>query len=116
MPTQAPGQLIASRVAVMPDGAVAEVIITEVMRPYAVTCREVHARWHRDGAWSPWQLVTENASDISVSPDTSQGEPAALISAVIWTPAPTGSTAANYVAHRSVFFRLTASGPVPADL
>lgn len=116
MPTQAPGELIASRVAVMPDGAVAEVIITEVMRPYAVTCREARARWHRDGGWSPWWLVTENAYDISVSPDTSQGEPAALISAVIWTHAPTGSIAANYVAHRSVFYYLTASGPVPADL
>ena len=114
MPTQAPGKLIAARIAALADGAVAEVVIVERVLPYADKGREAYARWHSGGAWSAWRLVAEHAQDISISPDMSQQEPSALIGVVIWVPAPAGSVAANHVAHRSAFFRLTASGVIPA--
>jgi len=119
MPTQAPGSLTASRVAVLPDGAVAEAVIAESAEPYAVKRTDAYARWFSDGAWSPWWLVAENVSDISIAPDLGQqDEPAALISVVIWVPALVGAIAANHgsQSHRSEFRRLTASGVVPEDL
>ena len=129
----APGELIASRVAVMANGDVAEVVLTERLGPYAARLRGAYARCHSDGAWSAWTLViSENVQDISIAADISPAsrildetseiprfewqEPAALISAVIWVPAPTGAIAVNHAAHRSAFYHLTASGVSAADL
>jgi hypothetical protein len=116
MPTPAPGTVTASRIAVMADGSIAEVIITERSLPYGDKRADAFARWHSGGEWSGWWPVAESAEDASVSPDTSQQEPAALISVVIWVPAPGGGIAVGHVAHRSAYFRLTASGVAPADL
>jgi hypothetical protein len=110
MPTQAPGDLIASRIAVMADGAVAEVVLTERPAPYASTLREAYARWHSGGAWSAWRLVADSAFDVSIAPDLGQQEPAALISVLVWVPAPAGGIAVQHVPHQSMFFRLSASG------
>lgn len=111
-----PGELTASRVAVLPDGSVAEVVIAVRMAPYAVKRADAYARWFSDGAWSAWRLAAESASDVSIAPDISQEEPAALISVLVWVPALTGGITAHHVAHRSAFYRLTASGIVSADL
>jgi hypothetical protein len=116
MQTQAPGTLTASRVAVLSDGSVAEVVIAEHALPYAVKRADAFARWFSDGAWSAWRVVAESAFDVSIAPDVGHEEPTALISVIIWVPAPAGGIAAQrHVMHQSAFYRLTASRIVPAD-
>ena len=114
MPTQLPGDLIASRVAVLTDGTVAQVVLSERTGPYAVTLREVYARWHGGGAWSPWRLIVGDAHDISIAADIGQQEATALVGVIVWVPAPGGVIAANHVSHRSKFYRLSASGVTDA--
>jgi hypothetical protein len=114
-PTQAPGDLIAARIAVLPNGDVAQVVLSERTGPYAVTLREAYARWYGGGAWSPWRLIAGDAHDISIAADIGQQEATALVGVLVWVPAPTGVIAANHVSHRPAFYRLTASGVVPAD-
>jgi hypothetical protein len=115
MADRLPGELIAGRLAVLPGGALAEVVITGRTAPYE-RLREAYARWHADGGWSAWRLVAGAVQDVSVVADTSQGEPSALVSAVVWVRLPEGAIAATYEAHRLAYYRLTAAGIVPADL
>lgn len=116
MSTRVPGELIAARVAVLPDGDVAEVIVTERTGPYSVTLREAYGRWVGGGAWSAWRLVAEAVSDVSIAADPSGEVPAALISAVIFVPVPLGAIAANHQRSQLAHFRLTPDGVVTADL
>jgi len=107
--TQAPGNLVASRITTLPDGCAAEVVVNERT--------EAFARWLSGGAWSAWKPVAEGVRDVSITPDISQEEPAAaLISVVVFVPLPMGAIAPLHVSHKSAFYRLTASGIVPADL
>jgi len=114
MSTQAPGDLKASRIAVLPNGDVAQVILSERTGPYAVTLREAHARLHHGGTWTPWRLIVGDAHDISIAADIGQQEATALVGVIVWVPAPGGVIAANHVSHRSKFYRLRASGVTAA--
>lgn len=114
--TAPPGDLIAARIAVLPDGDVAEVVITERTGPYAERLRGAYVRWFGNGAWSAWHLLAESVQDVSIASDTSQQVPTALISAIVWRPVPTGVIAANHAAHQLMYFRLTASGVASAGL
>lgn len=111
-----PGELKAAQIAVLSNGAVAEVILAERTLPYAVRRTDAFARLFDDGTWSAWVPVAEHAEDISITPDTGQGEPAALLCILTWSPTPPGGIPANHVAHRSAFYRLTGAGIAPADL
>jgi hypothetical protein len=108
MPTPAPGNITASRITMLEGGDLAEVVINERT--------EAFARWFSDGAWSSWRPVVDGVRDVSITPDTSQREPAALISVVVFVPLPMGAIAPLHVSHRSVFYRATASGVASADL
>lgn len=114
MPARVPGELTASRVAVLPGGDVAEVVLAERTGAYGTRFREAYARWFSDGAWSAWHFVTEGAEDVSIAADT--GKEAALISVVVWAVAPAGAIAANHVAHRAEYYRMTADGVHSTDL
>jgi hypothetical protein len=116
MSARPPGDLIAARLAVLPDGDVAEVVMTERTAAYGERLREAYVRWFGHGAWSAWQLLTAAVSDVSIAADMSQEEHAALVSAVIWVPLPTGVIAANHAANQLAYFRVTASGAVRVDL
>lgn len=107
MPTQAPGNLIASRVAMLPGGIVAEVVLNERT--------EAFVRWFGGGSWSAWRPVAERVRDVSITPDISQQDPAALVGIVVFVPLPMGAIAPLHVSHKSEFYRLTASGIAPAD-
>jgi hypothetical protein len=107
-PGEAPGELTASRVAAWPDGTVAEVVLNERTAAYA--------RWHSGGAWGAWLFIADGVRDVSVCAGNSGEEPAALVSVVRFVPLPFGGIAARHVSRTSAFYRLTASGIVPADL
>jgi hypothetical protein len=107
--TPTPADLAASRIAVMPDGAVAEVVIT--------ADHEARARWHpAGGAWSGWMLIAGGADDVSVTPDAGQHEGSALVSVTAWRPRPMGVIPALHQSHSASYLRLSASGVAPADL
>ncbi len=116
MSARLPGELIAARVAVMPDGDVAEIILTERAAPYKERLREAYARWFGDGAWSAWHLVAEAVNDVSITADASGQEPSALIAVVVWVRVPSGVSAADHDANQLRHFRLTRSGVTPVDL
>lgn len=107
-PGEVPGELIASRVAAWPDGTVAEVVLNEQTAAYV--------RWHSGGAWGAWLFIADGVRDISVCAESGREEPAALVSVVRFVPLPLGSIAAHHVSRTSAFYRLTASGVVPAGL
>ena len=111
-----PGDPIASRITVLPDGTVAEVILAERTLPYAVRRTDAFARLAIGGTWSAWHVLTEAVLDVSIAPDTSQQVPTALISAIVWRAVPSGVIAANHATHQLMYFRLTASGAAAADL
>jgi len=115
MSTQAPGDLVASRVTVLRNNVVAEVILAERTLPYAGRRTDAFARMAAGNAWSDWHLLAEAVQDVSITSDTSQHEPTALISAIVWRPVPVGAIAANHVTHQLMYFRLTAAGVAGAD-
>lgn len=116
MSARLPGELIAARVAVMPNGDVAEIILTERTGPYRDRLSEAYAGWFGGGAWSAWHLVAEAVHDVSITADASGQEPSALIAVVVWVPTPSGVIVANHDANQLRHFRLTAAGLLPADL
>jgi hypothetical protein len=108
MPTQAPGNITASRITMLEGGDVAEAVINERT--------EAFARWFSDGAWSSWQFIAEGIRDVSLAADLGQKEPTALVSVVGFVPLPMGGIAPLHTSYRSTFYRLTAAGIVPAVL
>ena len=102
MPTQAPGELTAVDIAVLDDGAVAQVVVNEQT--------ECLARLHADGGWSPWWPVTNGVKDVSVIADTRRVGAAALIAVVTLVPLPVGVYRAAHTLHQSAFYRLTSAG------
>ena len=54
-----PAQLTASRIALMPDGDLAEVVLDDI--------GDAYARWYSDGSWSAWFFVGSPAVDVSVA-------------------------------------------------
>jgi hypothetical protein len=57
--SQTPGTLAASRVALMPDGDLAEAVLDDNGHAFA--------RWYSSGAWSQWFFVGAPAVDVSVA-------------------------------------------------
>lgn len=53
-----PAPLVASRVALMPDGDVAEVVLDNV--------GAVYARWNNGSTWSTWWSLGNQAQDVSI--------------------------------------------------
>jgi hypothetical protein len=117
MSAELPGDLVASRITVLSNGTAAEVILAERTLPYAGRRTDAFARLAVGGAWSAWYLLAEAVQDVSIASDTSQHQPTALISALVWRPVPTGAIAAHHAAHQLMYFRLSASGAAAvADL
>jgi hypothetical protein len=116
MPGELPGELLAERLAVLPGGDIAEVIITERVAAFAERLRECYARWHAGQGWSAWQKVTGDVFDVSITPDARGAEPAALISAVVWVPSLLGAVAVGHDSRQLAYFQLTASGITSAGL
>jgi hypothetical protein len=108
MPTREPGELTAVSIAALDGGAIAEAVVDERQQCFA--------RLHADGAWSGWLLVADGVTDVSVTAGSGQDEPTALIAVIILVPLPLGAYAVSHTLHQDAFFRLSASGIVPADL
>ena len=102
-----PGSLMASRIASLPGGVVAEVVIDERTA--------VWARWLSEGSWSDWWPVTDGARDVSVAADAAQPE-TVLVSAVVMVPLPIGVYQSQHLLHQQRFYRLDAGGVTPAAL
>ena len=115
MAAEAPGEQLASRAAMLRDSSVAEAGIFERTAAFGERLREAYTRLHRGGAWTPWRRLAGDAHDISITADLGQEEqPTALVSVLIWVRAPAGAVVAHHVAHRTLYFRMTASGVAAA--
>jgi hypothetical protein len=68
-----PAQLTASRIALMPDGNIAETVIDNLGNAYA--------RWF-SGLWSQWFLVGAQAVDVSIAAANISGTDTAYISMI----------------------------------
>lgn len=108
MPIQAPGELTAVDIAVLSNGAVAQVAVNQ--------CMECFGRIHAGGGWSPWWPVTNGVKDVSVTADGRQDEASALIAVVVLVPVPVGVHATAHTLHQGAFYRLTSAGVSSADL
>ena len=115
MQAHAPGCLTASRIAMLPSGAVVEAVIDEAADAFG---RFSLDRPFSGSSWTPWRFIGAGVKDISVTAAAEDGqEPVALVSTVSWVPKPMGIMAAiGHVPYKQRYFRLTASGVIPANL
>jgi len=92
--SQSPGPLTASRIALMPDGSVAEVVLDSAGKAFG--------RWN-GGSWSNWYPVAASIVDISIAASQVSSSDTAVCSATFSD----GSRG---------FYLLTPSGITVADL
>ena len=101
-----PGRITVSRIAALPDGDVAEVVIDSDADSWA--------HWLSAGTWSAWRHVAHVTEDVDVCA-LSAGGPAALLAVVTFVPADVGVPRHHYVPPVTRrFCRLTADGLEPA--
>lgn len=114
MQAHAPGCPAASRITMLPSGAVVEVILDEAGNAFG---RFSLDQPFSGTSWKPWRFIGAGVKDVSVTAAAEDGqEPVALVSTVSWVPKPTGIMAAiGHLPYKQRYFRLTASGAVPAN-
>jgi hypothetical protein len=75
----APGRITQTRIALLPDGQIAEAALDAT--------RNAWARWHDGSAWTAWTMVAAGAADVAVAAAVVDGAPAAYVAATPGAPA-----------------------------